>query len=87
MARIFTLNISFNSKDYLILVSQQSGIKELYYCVRYIDSDLRNILPDDRLLFNQLGELKEPVYLQDDWAVSLLQSTYKAIGNYIKVEK
>ena len=87
MAKIFSLNIIFKSKEYPTLVIQQEIEDEVWYKVRYMDEDLHNILSSDHLSFNQLGELKQTVYLKNESATSLIQTTQEAVFNYLQLGK
>ena len=82
MARIFSLTIPYNGKEYLSLVCEQPLAENTFFILRYVDKDLQNLIPDDHLLFNTKGELKQVIYLQEDGAAKLLEATSKAIATH-----
>lgn len=86
MARLFSITIPFKNKQYTALVSLKEQGHDLCCFVRYIDKQLRYILPGDQLIFSLQEGLKQPKHLPDELAESLVISTTNAIAQHLGVE-
>jgi hypothetical protein len=83
MARLFTISIPFNNHEYPALVTLKSQGHDISCLVRYIDKQLRDILPGGVLIFSLAEGLKQPLDLSDRRAEELVYSTTEAITHYL----
>lgn len=86
MARLFSINISFQNKEYTVLVSLREVNHDICCMVRYIDKNLRYILPGDILEFSLAEGLKQPKELPDELAQNLVLSTTAALSSYFEIK-
>ena len=84
MARLFSINIYFENKEYTALVSLREVNHDICCLVRYVDKNLRYILPGDVLEFSLAEGLKQPKELPDELARNLVLSTTDALSNYFE---
>lgn len=87
MARLFTMNISYQQKDYPAILSIYQKDEELHCKIHYIDKQLQYIVPGDCLIFNRQQGLRPPQNIPDDLAQSLARSTAAAVSEYLKGEQ
>ncbi|HEY0066854.1 MAG TPA: hypothetical protein VGB46_05815 [Flavisolibacter sp.] len=84
MVRIFTLNFPFKERVCTALVSLRSIGYDLSCQVKYMDTDIHQIIPGGSLVFNLSGEVKTGANLDADPAQELLSCTTAAICGYLK---
>ena len=84
MARLFSININFENKEYTVLVSLREAEHDICCLVRYVDKGLRYILPGDVLEFSLDEGLKQPKELPDELAHNLVLSTTTALSKYFE---
>ena len=86
MARIFSININFEDKEYTVLVSLREVSHDICCQVRYVDKALRYILPGDILEFSLAEGLKKPKDLPDELARNLVLSTTDALSSHFQLK-
>jgi hypothetical protein len=86
MARLFSININFENKEYFVLVNVKEVGHDICCLVRYIDKGLRHILPGDLLEFSLEEGLKQPRELPNELAQNLVMSTTSALSNHFANE-
>ena len=87
MARLFTMNISYQQKDYPAILSIYQKDEELHCKIHYIDKQLQYIVPGDCLVYNHQKGLQQPPNIPDELAKSLERSTAAAVSEYLKGEQ
>ena len=87
MARLFSININFENKEYTALVSLREAGNDLHCIVRYSDKGLRYIIPGDCIEFSLQEGLKQPKHLPNELAENLVQSTSVALSNYYALKE
>jgi hypothetical protein len=83
MARLFTISIPFNNHEYPALVTLKSQGNDISCLVRYVDKQLRDILPDGVLIFSLAEGIKQPLHFSDKQVEELVFSTTEAITHYL----
>jgi hypothetical protein len=86
MARLFSINIDFENKEYTVLVSIREVNHDICCLVRYVDKSLRYILPGDILEFSLEEGFKQPQVLPDELAHNLVASTTAALSNHFALK-
>ena len=85
MMRLISIDIEFNNKTYLALVSVRQKEEGLACQVRYVDSELQHLLSGDLLTIDLHGDLKQPRHLPGKMAETLVDNTIKAISKRLEV--
>ena len=83
MARLFSISFYFQEKEYTALVSLRDLGHDLCCTIRYIDKELRFIIPGDQLVFSLQEGLKEPKQLPHELAENLLKCTTNALTEHL----
>jgi hypothetical protein len=86
MSRIFTINFSFREKTYTALVSCRSKECEPSYLIRYLDDDIKTLIPGNKLLVNLAEGIKHPKP-SNKLAEDLVRKTTEAINGYLQLHE
>lgn len=85
MARLFSINFSFQNTERLALVSIREKGADLYCQVRYLDKQLNNLLGGKQFVFSLPEGLLQPANAaSSDVLQSLWYSTVEAIKSHLK---
>jgi hypothetical protein len=83
MARTFTLNFPFREKTCKILVSIKETNNVLACWVRYLDSEIRQLIPNGNLKFQLSGSFYCSANVETDHAAELIFCTSNAIAEHL----
>lgn len=83
MSRIFTVHFPFKEKTYTALVSFRSQGYELSYLVRYLDGDIDQLIPGNKLLVSLSGGIEYPKPV-NKLAEDLVHKTTETINEYLQ---
>lgn len=87
MVRIFTLNVSFEGKEFPALVNLSNEGYDMTFKIHYMDRDLHGILPDGKLVFSLTGGLRQPAQLASEMAFRLVDNTVDALSAFFSKNK
>ncbi|HVF97861.1 MAG TPA: hypothetical protein VM871_11085 [Flavisolibacter sp.] len=82
--RLMSLYIEFDNQTHLALVSVREKEREFVCQVRYVVNSLHYELPENLLVFDLNGVLKQPGYVMGGGVKSLMSSTVKAISQHLQ---
>jgi hypothetical protein len=86
MARLFTISIPYKNHEYPALVTLHTEGHDTSCLVRYVDKQLRDILPDGVLIFSLAEGLKQPLNVSDQQTEELIYCTTEAITSYLHLQ-
>jgi hypothetical protein len=83
--RLFTVNFFFKGKTHSALVSFRQG-HDLSFFVRYLDGDVKYLIPDGKIEVSLLEGLKAPKQLSKIGEDLVFQTT-EAIAGYLHLQQ
>jgi hypothetical protein len=82
MARVFSIMFPYKGKPCAALVSFGSEGYDMSFLVRYLDQDIRLVIPDGKLVVSLSEGIKSPKRL-NPLAEDLVHKTTEAISGYL----
>jgi hypothetical protein len=83
MARVFSISFPYEGKPCVVLVSFDPEGYDMSFLVRYLDHDIREIIPEGKIVVSLSEGIKSPRIL-DSIAEDLVYHTTEAISSYLR---